>query len=58
MKSSAGKAGRKRRWWRRVVVAAFLLPLFLFGLSNLWLATPPGLPRLTRSKTCAVKPVI
>lgn len=34
--------GRRRRWRRRLVLAAVLLPLLLFGLSNLWLATPPG----------------
>ena len=27
---------------RRVLVAAVLVPLLVFGLSNLWLATPPG----------------
>lgn len=41
MKSGTA-AGRRRRWLRRIVLAAVLLPLLLFGLSNLWLATPPG----------------
>lgn len=40
MKGGAG--GRRRRWWRRGLIAVVVVPLGLFGLSNLWLATPPG----------------
>ena len=42
--SGAAVGLRRRRWRRRVlaVVVVVGLPVLVFGLSNLWLATPPG----------------
>ena len=39
---AAARRPRWRRWLRRVLLAAVLLPLVAFGMSNVWLATPWG----------------